>query len=260
MAEQPLEEKIAKVCHEANRAYCETLGDSTQCQWERAPQWQRESAVNGVQFLIAAIIDGEKRSPGENHENWLEQKQAAGWKYGPVKDAAKKEHPCFLPYEQLPVEQRIKDYIFSAIVDAMFGAMLRETNSTKQKPDSTELLNALTELRNVVLAEMDGSNHSILPALTRANDLIEKANRSNPTLAEADREYYEAKGRRRENNMTVDVKKWEQLIQNSQELKQAGEELAAALMRYNAIAARIAVEAGADGAAEAAPQPREARG
>lgn len=44
--------------------------------------------------------------------------------------------------------------------------------------------------------------------------------------------------------MTVDVKKWEQLIQNSQELKQAGDELADALRRYKETQARIAREAG----------------
>lgn len=131
MAEQPLEEKIAKVCHEANRAYCETLGDFTQLPWERSPDWQRESAINGVQFLISAAIDGKKPSPGENHEKWLEAKRVAGWKYGPMKNAEKKEHPCFVPYEELPVEQRIKDYIFSAIANAIFGAMLQEPDSTK---------------------------------------------------------------------------------------------------------------------------------
>jgi hypothetical protein len=29
---------IAKVCHETNRAYCETLGDNSQPPWEEAPE------------------------------------------------------------------------------------------------------------------------------------------------------------------------------------------------------------------------------
>ena len=45
-----------------------------------------------------------------------------GWKYGPVKDADKKEHPCFLPYHNLPLEQRMKDYLFGAIVAAFYAA------------------------------------------------------------------------------------------------------------------------------------------
>src|SRR5437879_1359495 len=41
-------EQVAKICHEANRAYCETIGDNSQPTWEKAPQWQKDSAINGV--------------------------------------------------------------------------------------------------------------------------------------------------------------------------------------------------------------------
>jgi hypothetical protein len=54
--------------------------------------------------------------PAASHENWLKLKIAEGWKYGPVKDPDKKEHPCCVPYEDLPIEQRIKDFLFSGIV------------------------------------------------------------------------------------------------------------------------------------------------
>lgn len=106
---------IAKVCHEANRAYCETLGDSSQACWEAAPLWQRESAKEGVEFCLA----NPSAPPSANHDSWLEVKRAAGWKYGPVKDAKKKEHPCFVPYEELPPEQQKKDTLFKAIVAAL---------------------------------------------------------------------------------------------------------------------------------------------
>lgn len=114
--------KIAKVCHEANRAYCETIGDHTQPQWDAAPIWQRESAMKGVEFHLSNLASGIDPSPSASHDSWLEEKRVAGWKFGPVKDAGKKEHPCFLPYEQLPVEQRLKDYIFSAICRAFYEA------------------------------------------------------------------------------------------------------------------------------------------
>lgn len=106
---------IARVCHEANRAYCQALGDDSQPAWEDAPEWQRSSALNGVQFHLANPDAG----PSHSHEEWLKEKAAAGWKYGPVKDPEKKEHPCFVPYDQLPAEQKAKDYIFRAIVHAM---------------------------------------------------------------------------------------------------------------------------------------------
>lgn len=104
---------LARICHEANRAYCAILGDNTQVPWSDAPEWQQVSAIKGVEFHLAQP----NRHPSESHESWLAEKQATGWKYGPVKDAAKKEHPCFVPYEELPPEQRVKDQLFIAVVD-----------------------------------------------------------------------------------------------------------------------------------------------
>lgn len=112
-------EQTAKVCHEANRAYCETLGDNSQPSWDNAPDWQKDSAREGVKFHFAHFEKlGTVGSPGASHLKWLEQKQAEGWKYGPSKDSAKKEHPCFVPYGELPLDQRRKDYIFAAICKA----------------------------------------------------------------------------------------------------------------------------------------------
>ena len=107
---------IAKVCHEANRAYCQAIGDNSQPAWANAPEWQRSSARAGVQF----IIDNPNAGPDASHNSWLAQKEREGWKYGAHKDPEAKLHPCFVPYEALPVEQKAKDYIFGAIVRAMF--------------------------------------------------------------------------------------------------------------------------------------------
>lgn len=105
-------EALAELAHEVNRAYCAALGDHSQLAWADAPAWQKDSAVNGVKYTLSHP-DG---SPSDSHESWLAQKRAEGWTYGPVKDPAKKEHPCFVAYEELPVEQRAKDYLFRAIV------------------------------------------------------------------------------------------------------------------------------------------------
>lgn len=105
-------EEIARVAHAVNRAYCQALGDESQPAWVLAPQWQKDSAINGVRFHLA----NPGASPRDGHENWLAQKAAEGWSYGPVKDVATKQHPCFVPYDELPVEQRAKDAIFRAVV------------------------------------------------------------------------------------------------------------------------------------------------
>ena len=113
-------QNTAKICHEANRAYCEAIGDFSQKPWNECEEWQRESAMKGVVWRLA--------NPGApssaQHDAWLTDKFANDWKYGPIKDAAKKEHPCCIAYGELPLEQQIKDALFTSIVESLRPAML----------------------------------------------------------------------------------------------------------------------------------------
>lgn len=43
------------------------------------------------------------------HEVWAKNLQAQGWTYGPVRDDAKKEHPCLIAYEDLPDSEKEYD-------------------------------------------------------------------------------------------------------------------------------------------------------
>jgi len=95
--------KTARLCHEINRAYCAAIGDNSQDPWETAPAWQRASAVKGVHH----VLENPDAGPSASHDSWLAEKRADGWKYGPVKDVEKKEHPCFVEYADLPVFQKI---------------------------------------------------------------------------------------------------------------------------------------------------------
>jgi hypothetical protein len=106
---------IALICHELNRAYCLALGDRSQPAWKDAPDWQRESAVSGVEFHRA----NPDADDAASHNNWLQDKAADGWTYGPMKDAAKKEHHCMVPFERLPLDQQIKDKLFRQTVHAV---------------------------------------------------------------------------------------------------------------------------------------------
>jgi hypothetical protein len=108
-------ERIARVCHAVNRDYCVSLGDTSQPTWDEAPQWQKDSAMNGVRFHL----NNPKADASASHTNWWAEKIADGWVHGKVKDPAKKEHPCCVPFSALPKEQQAKDWIFRAIVHAM---------------------------------------------------------------------------------------------------------------------------------------------
>ena len=98
----------AIAAHEANRAYCQSIGDDSQLSWADCPEWQANSAIDGVAFAIKNNFP----SPWHMHNNWLEQKVKDGWVYGEVKDAIAKTHPCIVSYDALPEAQRKKDDIF----------------------------------------------------------------------------------------------------------------------------------------------------
>lgn len=115
MARQDRVIAIAKVCYEANKALCETQGDESQPTWDDTPAWQKNSAVNGVKFHL---LDHDAPASA-SHENWLKEKVEAGWVFGPTKDPEKKEHPCCVPFDELPADQQLKDHLFKAIVGAL---------------------------------------------------------------------------------------------------------------------------------------------
>ena len=108
-------EVIARVCHEANRAYCIGLGDYSQVLWESSPEWQRESAIAGVRTIVL----NPDTTPEQSHEDWLELKRKDGWVYGPTKDPDSKTHPCMVAYAELPEPQRRKDALFGAVVRSL---------------------------------------------------------------------------------------------------------------------------------------------
>lgn len=103
---------IASVAHEVNRAFNESIGDSSIQPWETAPMWQKQSSIDGVGY----VLSNQDASPAEVHKNWVAQRTRDGWVYGPEKDEALKIHPCLVPYEELPTEEKSKDYIFRATV------------------------------------------------------------------------------------------------------------------------------------------------
>jgi RyR domain len=43
------------------------------------------------------------------HEHWARQRMLEGWRCGPTRDDAKKEHPCLVPYDQLPESEKVYD-------------------------------------------------------------------------------------------------------------------------------------------------------
>ena len=106
---------IAAACHMANRAYCVAIGDNSQVPWWQLDEETLDSAVDGV----CNALNG--ATPEQSHINWMKFKKGCGWKYGVEKDPVNKEHPCMVPYGDLPEEQRRKDGLFLDMVRAVGG-------------------------------------------------------------------------------------------------------------------------------------------
>jgi hypothetical protein len=110
-------ETCARAAYEVNRAYCIALGDMSFGPWDDAPDWQKNSNREGVALALAGA------TPAQSHESWLAEKIRSGWKYGPIKNADTKEHPCMVPYDDLPPNQRRKDELYLTVVRAMNRAL-----------------------------------------------------------------------------------------------------------------------------------------
>lgn len=122
----------ARAAYEVNRIYCLTIGDASFTPWEEAPEWQRASVINGVPGALAG------NTPEQSHEGWTREKLENGWTYGPVKDPEKREHPCLVPYDQLPPSQRAKDALYLATVRAVAEALGDRAGITSDVPPKIE--------------------------------------------------------------------------------------------------------------------------
>lgn len=112
-----LVEACAIAAYEANRAYCEALGDFSQVSWGKAAEWQRKSARRRVDVALSGA------TPEAQHAAWVHDKVADGWTRGETKDPERRTHPCLVAYAQLPEDQRQKDALYQQVVRAMAHAL-----------------------------------------------------------------------------------------------------------------------------------------
>ena len=56
-----------------------------------------------------------------SHDVWARQRIKDGWRLGAKRDDAKKEHPCLVPYEELPESE--KQYDRNAAMETLKAIM-----------------------------------------------------------------------------------------------------------------------------------------
>ena len=151
---------IAMMCHAINATYCQSLGDDSQSTWDDTPESHKQSLIAGVEMHLA----NPDATPEQSHESWYKVKEAEGWKYGEVKDMEKKEHPCFLPYEELPDEQKAKDYLFRTTVHLV-----------KHLPDPEDYLALSAEVVNLRQKVEHQKNVAINTATITPTNVVQKS-------------------------------------------------------------------------------------
>lgn len=52
--------------------------------------------------LSTEIMELSEKIAKNVHEVWAKSRMDEGWTYGSVRDDVRKQHPCLVPYEELP--------------------------------------------------------------------------------------------------------------------------------------------------------------
>ncbi len=107
--------RIARVMHEAVRAFQASLGQPAVAHWNKAPKWMHTASRDAVMFRV----NNPDAPASAQHDQWMDSKVKDGWKFGPEKDARKKTHPLLVPYNDLPYEERQKDALVGAIITSL---------------------------------------------------------------------------------------------------------------------------------------------
>lgn len=105
---------VARISYEVNRAYCNATGDVL---IPAGPPWDEADAESQRRYYAAVRrhFESPESTPEENHEAWRAAHAADGWTLGPVKDSSLREHPCMVPWAELPEQQRVKAALCKAV-------------------------------------------------------------------------------------------------------------------------------------------------
>jgi hypothetical protein len=76
------------------------------------------SAVKIPDSLLALL----EKLAQNTHEVWARARMDEGWSYGPARDDTKKQHPCLVPYSELPEKEKKYDRLTSENVLKMILA------------------------------------------------------------------------------------------------------------------------------------------
>lgn len=164
-------EEVAKAAHEANRG----ISEGNPLSWDDSSEEIRQSAIDGVK----SVINDPTITPEKSHNNWMRWRESNGWVFGEVKDEEAKTHPCMVPYNELPEDERVKDQVF---VDTVKSELMKHKAADIGENDIPSPINEQVVPSD---SEIDETTMA-LETLLAAADLMENTpdNDMNSTNAE----------------------------------------------------------------------------
>lgn len=112
--------KWGEVAKNVNNVFRKYFG-----QEESKVEFSQESIAKCVSKVLIAKEKG-VFDPKKSWESWKEERRSQGWTHGEY-DQEKKTHPNLIEnYEDLPFEEKVKDYTFHAVILALHEANLKK--------------------------------------------------------------------------------------------------------------------------------------
>ena len=83
-----------------------------------------ERGVTRERLILSGKYDAlVERMAERNHETWMRQRQAEGWRLGPERCDRLKETPCMVPWADLPEPEREHDRELARASLALLGEL-----------------------------------------------------------------------------------------------------------------------------------------
>ena len=117
-------EQLSELVHETLSRYRVLIGETAHPSWTEAGDDMRSSTRKNVTAHLDALASGRPLAASHSHDKWMEERKGAGWVYGVPRDNAMKIHPSLVPYEQLPMNERLKDHILNGLCLAYHNALM----------------------------------------------------------------------------------------------------------------------------------------
>ncbi|MDB4584824.1 hypothetical protein N9164_16870 [Draconibacterium sp.] len=110
-----LSEKIARIAHDADRAWCAAFGWPGSAGWSHCTPGDREARIEAVLMIIT--------TPGADastlHDDWCEVMRRNGWRHGAAHDGIARTSPGLIAFDRLPIDQQRRQAMFVGIVRAL---------------------------------------------------------------------------------------------------------------------------------------------